>query len=137
MGQSRHDISAVDFRDVAFPSDRITLGKLREKYRESFDSPLGDLQPEFFWDPDNPRHARKVLGGLLYKERLIVARAFAQATGGSGPWFNKRVVEASLAESYVELGLATGRTHAQELIRDMQRQGAALGGRPGASQISR
>lgn len=126
--QLRH----LDFSDVRFPSDNLSLAVLRKVHSDLFD--LGfDLgnegQPKFFLSADHGGHAKAILGNMLYCERVVAANAFAATRGIEllDGEFNISDFKDELTRLYTRYGIASGTHQAAELIRDIETQGSRLG----------
>jgi hypothetical protein len=129
-GNSDDRFKLLDFRRVTFPSDALTIGVLRAQHSELFDKGFAEdndrAQPKFFIASRNAGHSEDVVGNMLFIERLIATAAFAKAQGIPPPEADIEGYKDELATMYLRYSLAQGAHHAAELIRDIERQGAAL-----------
>jgi hypothetical protein len=122
-------LADLDMSSVRFPSDAVTMGRLRQLRPEVFDHGCESgiyLQPLFFMEPELPTHARDTLGDLLYQERYVVAAAYAKAEGIAPPDLDFINLRDLLKQNYIELKLAAGPHEAEELVRSIEAQGTAL-----------
>ncbi len=127
---SQAEFQQLDFSQFSFPSDQINIAVLRKIHPEAFDHGFiegAEAQPKYFMQPDLTGHATEGIGILLFCERLMATHAYANAIGREGPkdW-DRQIVRDKLIDSYCSYGLATGPSHAKELVRDVERQGANL-----------
>lgn len=132
-GETRKDDTSIDFSRIDFPSDRLTIKHLRLAYPQLFDHGLesqGKLQPIFFSVESGPP-AENFVGEMLFSERLVAAFAYCAASGIPEPkgWEGQEGLQGfkdDLVEFYCKLGMATGANHAQELVRDIERQASRM-----------
>ncbi|HEY4309325.1 MAG TPA: hypothetical protein VGN12_07720 [Pirellulales bacterium] len=119
-----------DLSRVRFPSDRISIGGLRQRFPELFDKGDETRQPIFFLE-DGHNRAEDILGEMLNCERLIASFAYNKACGNDSNVTGIRTsaFKRELAEQYISLGIASGPKHAVQLIRDFERQAAELANR--------
>jgi len=128
-GHSDEHFRRLDMSGLSFPSDKISIEMLRRHHPASFDVGFGsgkEAQPKFFFIPEKTDHAESVLANMLFCERLVAASAYADARGIDRPEDELDEFKEELVELYLRYQLATGKHHAAELIRDIERQGAAL-----------
>jgi hypothetical protein len=133
---AEREFQALDFSQISFPSDRISIRSLRTLHPQWFDHGfyLFDAdesqltQPQYFLREDMPGLATDDVGVMLLRERLIATCAYADAKGLPRPWQWKIEEEKQeLLDSYITHGLASGGPHqAQELIRQIERAGTGL-----------
>ena len=143
----RVDFTQLDFRDVKFPSDRLTIEALRRNDWSLFDDGfhIGEhQQPQFFFNGSHGRHAADVLGSMLFCERAVVASAFANRVGAEQPECESRACKDELLTLYAKYGLAKGRNEAILLVKgledagqDMARTGGPWDYRPGQKRGGR
>ena len=129
-GEWDRQFEKLDLTSVRFPSDSLSIKAIRDVHPELFDKGFGkgeQSQPKFFLLSGWGGHSEDMLGGMLYCERLIAVCAFAKARGLHAPQFNVDDFKDELIELYTKYGLASGRHHAGELIRNIEQQGAQLG----------
>jgi hypothetical protein len=116
---------AIDFTQLPFPSDNLTVAALRKAYPYSFDLPSRIVASKF----DTPREYGRIsleetLGGVIDAERMVASMAFKQAMGlpptESEAQRSRETLRESLASEYVTLGLAAGEHHADQLIRHIE-----------------
>lgn len=118
----------LDFSGFTFPSDGLSVGILRKKHSALFDNGFDDgedAQPEFFF---NAKYSEDIVGNMLFCERLIATFAYAGARGMEPPQCVLPVptFKNDLSKLYVRYGIASGPHHAEQLIRDIERQGVEL-----------
>lgn len=117
-------VPALDFTQIRFPSDRITIGQLRKLWPGSFDEyhAPGQGRPG---DIERAGNLENTLGGLIDCERVFANLVFLKALGlpradGDAP---ETEGEASdLAEDYATYGWAGGWHEAREMVRDIESQ---------------
>ncbi|HWB14100.1 MAG TPA: hypothetical protein VG826_33045 [Pirellulales bacterium] len=117
----------LDLSNIRFPSDGLTVGVLRKIHPELFDIGIEDgenAQPKFFF------HARDIcedtVAAMVYYERMLATEAYAEAAGVQGIECCIGDFKNELVELYCRYQLASGPHHAIQLIRDFERQSAAL-----------
>jgi hypothetical protein len=115
----------IDFTKIDFPSDGLTVKTLRKVHPDQIDA---DAFPSLF-SQGNRGSADNLLGNLLHDERTIAEAAFNGALGKPPHEFlGKQELQSyadELSDIYTQYGLATGKHHAQELIRGIEAQGIA------------
>lgn len=119
----------LNFSDLTFPSDGLSIGILRKKHPSLFDEGFDDgdgAQPLFFF---NAKHSEDNLANMLFGERLIATFAYALARSMEPPDCELSLFKNDLSKLYVRYGIASGPHHAEQLIRDIERQGAELANR--------
>jgi hypothetical protein len=126
-GEER-EFESLDFSPMHFPSDQLTVLRLRRLHPELFDHGFqtGDAQPKYFFDLES---AESGIGSLLFKERLIATGAYAAARGLPGPkdWDEDlELYKKELVSDLCFYGLASGVHEAVEMIRDIERQATQL-----------
>jgi hypothetical protein len=128
----------IDFTQIQFPSDKLTIGMLRKAWPETADI---DRETDF-GRAGYRSYVRQsldgVLGeGLLDPERLLAERTFKAMLGL--PIDEKRidsrdVLIKDLRREYLFLGIARGKHEVRALIRSIEEQAEAqarqYGGRP-------
>ncbi|MCA9040730.1 MAG: hypothetical protein KDA65_10315 [Planctomycetaceae bacterium] len=125
--ENESELSNIDFRGTDFPSDRLTIRQLRELEPDLFDQGFQreeSVQPLYFFQED---HTENGIGSLLFLERLNATWAYAKAKGIDGPkdW-DRETYRDELIDFYRKFKLASGIKHAEELVRDVERQGVQL-----------
>jgi hypothetical protein len=114
---------AIDFTQLKFPSDSLTVATLRKVYPHSFDlsSRTGGSHRTYGRGSLND-----TLGGVIDTERLVASLAFKQALrlapNEAETQDPQETLRDLLASDYVTLGLATGQHHAEQLVRDIEGQ---------------
>jgi hypothetical protein len=127
----------VDYTSIAFPSDNLTVGKLRKLYPDLFDVE-GAGHREFFSANAWGKHSRpeeEWLAAMLSGERYLARHAFEVAFGNTwtcltqlGDTRDESAVE--LGKYYIHFGLASGPQHADQLVRAFEAQAASQGKPP-------
>jgi hypothetical protein len=119
------DSPRVDFSQIHFPSDNLTIGALRTLHRDGFDS---DITPHFFRD-NSRMGADRTVGLILYTERALALSAFNHAVGNATKeavaGFNRDDFANDLQALYVRYGIASGAHHAEQLIRSFENEAVA------------
>ena len=120
--------SSIDFTRIEFPSDRLTVKVLRQKFPEVFDRPPRDGSRLWRRPTQQENNDLETLvGGILNTERELAARAFYAATGKElpshdrGAGYRDEAAEC-LGNDYMRYGLARGRHEAAEMIRHIEAQ---------------
>lgn len=117
--------AGMNLTSVSFPSDSISIESLRRLFPNDFDVEITEgmkAQPKFFLLPENSVNASNTLGNVLYCERLLAAWYYAKEKGIAPPETGLVDIQEELSESYCKLGIAIGTHHAEELMRDIERQ---------------
>jgi hypothetical protein len=133
MKKNSADLTQLDFRDVKFPSDDLTVGALRKKHWSLFDDGFDDgekAQPQFFLNGQLFEHSADVLGHLLFSERVVATCAYADVEGVRRPQCDFDSHKQELAKLYVRYGLAAGKNEALLLVRELEEQGHDLSRSP-------
>lgn len=124
------DFKHLDFSEIRFPSDALSVADLRRTHPDLFDKGFSSgaaAQPQFFLDPFVNGHSENTLGNMLYCERELAASAYAHARGiDSTDLGDVADIKEELSGYYTRYGIANGVHHAGELIRGIESQGAAL-----------
>jgi hypothetical protein len=123
-------IPTVDFTQIQFPSDGLTISHLRKVKPHFFDLPAREGYCGKRHGFLGRQSLEDCLGGIIDTERELAALAFIAGPGrtppdsanGLGPRWE--AIEC-LANDYVRIGLAKGAHHARELIRGIESQAAA------------
>ncbi len=117
----------IDFTQIEFPTDKLTIKMVRSIYPWAFDRPAA--LPEnrtYFYGRASIENA---LGGLIDCERRLAVLEFKRVLNLPLTTEERKIGRASLAETlvdeYVHLGLASGDHHAEQLIRDLESQVSA------------
>jgi len=129
-GNTQTDFAELDFRDVTFPSDKLTIDKMRKNDWGLFDDGfhVGERQqPQFFFNANHGGHAGDVVGSMLFCERAVVATAFADNVGADRPDCEIGGCKATLEKLYQKYGLAKGEQEAKMLIRGLEKAGHEMG----------
>lgn len=120
----------LDLSGIHFPSDNISIGILRKEFPALFDigfASFGDnAQPKFFLKSGHAGHAEDMLANLLYCERVVAVSAYAEAKGIDGLDCDLSDLKDDLMDQYTRYNIASGVHHAEQLIRDIERQAAQL-----------
>mgnify|MGYP001079831493 CR=1 FL=1 len=120
----------IDLTKIAFPSDGLTFGALRRVHPELIDAYESvETGPTLLEE-----QAGEKLSHMLHSERLLANAAFHISFGG--PVHPENVIlineyKKELGETYIAYGIATGRHHADQLIRDIEAQAVEQAGRHG------
>ena len=127
-GESGGEFSKLDLSPVRFPSDELTIRKLRQMHPGSFDLMSDDEtdQPKFFFHPTHHNHVDSTVASMLYLERMLAVNAYAAAAGHEGieTGLSDAEMKEELREFYIRYNLASGHHHAAQLIRDFEQQAA-------------
>ena len=112
--------STIDIKQIAFPSDSISIQSLRRLFPELFDDPNAGVT-FLRYDED--------FETMLVVERKLARRAFQSALGKprdliKDPLFFSENDREGLCECYVLYGLATGQHQAEQLIRSFEQVAA-------------
>jgi len=117
---------------LEYPSDRLTIGDLRQKFPDTFDQPgrANDLSAcPFLHDDHGPGFgARDKLYVLLDGERQVALNALVEAQGQTrdDEYQSPQDERQELAKLYQEYGVAQGPEHAKQLIRDLEASAVML-----------
>lgn len=133
MKKKSADLTQLDFRDMRFPSDNLTIGAFRKKHWTLFDNGFDDgdnAQPQFFLNSEAGGHSVDVLGHLLFSERVIATCAYADVAGVRRPKCDFDAHKQELQRLYVDYGLAAGKNEATLLVREVEEQGHELARSP-------
>lgn len=141
-----------DCTQVPFPSDALTIGKLRRLHAKDFDVASAESEYVDFFSPGDDHPAGYVaLGAMLHAERKLAEISFidtrvAMSGGELLDSLSVRLKEESdeerkaytdtLVKAYQEFGLAPGPKAAQEVIREFCDQAAAQARRHGEAIAS-
>lgn len=111
---SKHTTQQINFTLLAFPSDQLTIGSIRQCDPEEF----AQESPRFF----DTGHAD--VSSMLWMERCLAHNAFAKAIGqplphAELPVDRDEVIE-TLNRSYLQFGLTSGLEHTKQLIRTLE-----------------
>jgi hypothetical protein len=136
---SEPTLDYVDYTSLSFPSDNLTVAKLRNLYPHRFDVE-GFAVNEFFAANEGRNTGDRTEGwvsSMLTAERYLARHAFEDALGKTwtcltelGDTRDQSAKE--LAEMYIFFGLATGPQHADQLIRGFEAKAAAQAKSPHA-----
>jgi hypothetical protein len=125
--------SQIDFTQIDFPSDRLTVKQLRMAYPYSFDLP--DPRPSL--TKNSRLYARKsidsTLGGIVDGERLLASLVFKEAIGllpTEEETLPRHEIVEGIISDYQRVGLA-GEHEAEELIRRIETQAVSQARRQG------
>lgn len=118
--------TGLDVTKIAFPSDQLTIKDLRRYMPTAFDLSAGennlyDVEGRF-----NRVSLETCLGAIIDKERELAHLAYCNARGITPPkeLGNRDEGAEVLAVDYIELGLASGSHHAEQLIRAFEQAAA-------------
>src|SRR5207244_2020081 len=114
----------LDFSQIRFPSDRVTVADLRRLWPWAFDQ-YRPPEPGHRGDIKRGGDLSTTLGCLLDCERIYADLVFRQALGmpradGGIPMPEGADIE--LAEVYESYGWARGEHEAREMVRDIESQ---------------
>jgi hypothetical protein len=117
----------IDFSQISFPSDKLTIAALRKAYPNSFDLPARMPSSKYEEPTEYGRGSlEQTLGGVIDAERLVASLAFKESLGlaltESEALRPREVIHDSLTSEYITLGLASGEHHANQLVRDIETQ---------------
>jgi len=124
----------LDYTSIAFPSDNLTIGKLRKLYPDRFDVE-GCAFTDYFavnagMDRRGARPDEEWLFAMLSAERYLARHAYEDALGKTWTCVTElgdtRDESAEgLGKYYIHFGIASGPQHADQLIRAFEAQAAA------------
>lgn len=122
----------LDYSKIKFPSDNITIGMMRKLHPKEFDAEWWSCTGVFgHRAPASTGQSQTSIdmNEMLYGERAVAERGWVKASrvtldpawleevnGGAEP----------LPKLYIKYGLARGPQHAEQLIRNIESQAAAL-----------
>jgi hypothetical protein len=129
----------IDFTTIIFPSDRLTVGRLRVAHRKAFDLPgAGRHTSHGEQGPFRRMSIETALGGMIDAERELARRAFKQTLGQSTSAeeaaYPRLELAEDLAADYEAVGLAFGRHQFNELIREIESQAVAQARKSGLAR---
>ncbi len=104
----------IDLTKIKFPSDSLSILDVRKRYPHHVDSRRSESVSPSLDD---------ILSGIIDGERKLAEIAFHKAIGSPSrlaPYQESQ--RESVAEGYIEFGLARGPQHAAQLIRDIEVQ---------------
>lgn len=130
----------IDFTQIQFPTDRLTIKSLRERFPDVFD--VEPPEDRFITLPLRtlPRQSldtlltatldfERILAEDVFRKELRLPKMRLPVLGG-----RRADLIDSLANSYVSLGVARGKHEARQMLRDVEAQAVAQarqhGGRP-------
>jgi hypothetical protein len=121
----------LDFSDIRFPSDGLSIAALRKAHAPDFDHGCvlvgNDAQPRFFLSANNDLDSRHSVGILLFNERIVAAAGFCAVTGIQLNYGSTLLdLRDNLANLYIQYGLAAGHHEAEQLVRTVDKQGRSL-----------
>jgi hypothetical protein len=130
VADANRELAMLDLSGIEFPSDKLTVLKLRRIHPDLFDRGYEngkEAQPRYFLRAGRPDHAAEDIGGMLFCERLIVAGAYAAVKGIviPGKW-DLYATEDRLVKFYCRFGLSEGAHEAKEMIRNLTKQATWL-----------
>ena len=114
-------VPRLDLSKITFPSDDLSFGRLRSVFPDLFDT---DVKVTFFSLSESSSDYHSVqLTNLLEGEREIATMAFSEAVGQT--WrdpdgFSRNEIKKFLTEDYIRYGVARGKQHAAQLIREIE-----------------
>jgi hypothetical protein len=120
--------SPFDISQVAFPTDRLTLGDIRKRQPHLFTGLFGASEPRY--------HLSDLqIFATLSVERVLAKRAFAAAAGlpdphplgSSSAMFTRQEGVWMLNDDYKRYGLTAGLHQTREMVRRFEAAAAALG----------
>src|SRR5579872_5676605 len=86
--EANKPFASLDLSEIEFPSDSLSIRKMRAVHAELFDLGFGvqdKPQPRFFIAAEESGHAAETVGGMIYWERNIAVCAYATALGINAP----------------------------------------------------
>jgi hypothetical protein len=118
---STHPEPHLDFTKIDFPTDRLTIQAVRQRFPDALDAEA----------PGQHMDLEKIeLPAMLRIERNLAKWAFDAALGkspfkpGSGPVGLLDIARYKVGDLYVRYGLAKGTHHAEQLIRAFEQAAA-------------
>ena len=118
QGENGREKPKFDPSKLEFPSDKITMGKLREFY------------PYIFHDHDNmDKHNISDLGvtGIIAMELSLSENAFRVALGEQGMSRDNRHMDIqALHDDYVTYGVSSGPKQTMQIVRRLEADAAKL-----------
>ncbi len=102
---------------IKYPSDSLTLGYIRAREPDSHSNRGGKIVED-----DAPIGIDKI----LWWEEGVAFVAFHRAASGRMPTPEEKELAPELARMYVEYGMASGLRAAEEMVRSIESQAAAL-----------
>jgi hypothetical protein len=130
----------IDYTSIAFPSDSLTVGKLRKLYPERFDVEGAGIRHFFAANAgkNTDDSNESMLADMLTGERYLARHAYEQALGKTWTCLTelgdtREESAEELSERYIHFGLASGPQHAEQLIRSFEAQAVAQA-KPGQGQ---
>lgn len=112
------DVS-YNFSELGFPTDTLSISDLRKRFPQYFDLGIGfdkNRQPRFFFDESIAEYSANQLANAIRTERQLAAAVITARKIGSS-MTEKDSLMSALADYYTNIGLATGKCHAQELVK--------------------
>lgn len=119
----------LNFQNVQFPSDEISVRRLREINPAGFDAGFHEgsrSQPVYLLRPEERGNVTDHLGNMLFCERYLVTYAYALARGINPPDGEYEGLRENLAQLYVQYRVASGPQHAEQLMRDLETRGRQI-----------
>ncbi|HLN31732.1 MAG TPA: hypothetical protein VK395_28590 [Gemmataceae bacterium] len=125
MSEDSPEYDYIEYRLIRFPSDKLDIAAMRRAHPDLFDVENASFEevlttlPE---DNDGP-----LIGSMLRLERMLAQNAYEEVRGvfTEGNVISNEEKPGFIDELtgyYVKYGLATGRQHAQQMIRDFEAQ---------------
>jgi hypothetical protein len=108
----------IEFSLIPFPSDELSIRRLRDRFPKSFDRTNDDIR--FF------RSAVDDVDVMMKIEGQLARKSFHDALGREtkAPGWGWEQARANLTDLYVQFGLASGPHHAEQLIREFEHTAA-------------
>ena len=132
MPESDPTLDYIDYASISFPSDNLTVGKLRKLYPDQFDVEGTGIRDFFSINAgiQTGKIGEGWLWTMLSAERYLARHAYEDALGKTwtcvtelGDTRDESAL--GLAKYYIHFGLASGPKHAEQLIRDFEAQAAS------------
>ena len=132
MADKPPEYDYVDYTLIRFPSDGLTIGKIRRMHPDYFDvesapfeNALAIAPNEDFVEPGEPE-----IGQMLYIERKLAQNAFevvhkVYTSSNVMSYKDKPGFVEDLVRFYVRYNLASGRETALQMIRAIESQAAS------------
>ena len=97
----------IDFSQLSFPSDRLTIGAIRAAQPDRFSGDGADFME---------------VAGLVTAERWLARKAYAAALGQPDPYGDSDMTDREgviegLADEYANFGLSSGINHTREMSK--------------------
>jgi hypothetical protein len=119
----------VDLTKIDFPTDSLTIKDLRKHAPHCFDLPAPDGHRSDVYDLAEPYERLGLedgFGAIISAERELAILAVRTAQGIAPPTGidSREAIIETLTSDYISLGLASGKHHAEQLIRSFEQAAA-------------